>query len=63
MAALLGRLREADAQDQAATLTERLPGEGLFDLFCAHGNHKALYRFGRNPDGSPAELWGWEDLD
>jgi hypothetical protein len=27
------------------------------------GNRQALYRFGRNPDGSPAEPWGWEDLD
>ena len=60
---LLDRLREADAQDQVTILVDRWPGEGLFYLFRAQGNHQALYRFGRNPDGRPAEPWGWEDLN
>ena len=60
---LLGSLREAGAEEQVTLLVNRLPGEGLFDLFRAQGNHQALYRFGRNPDGSPAEPWDWEDLD
>ena len=60
---LLDSLRKAGAQDQVTALADRLPGEGLFHLFCAQGNHQTLYRFGRNPDGSPARPWGWEDLD
>jgi len=50
------------AQDQITLLVERLSGEGLFDLSCVQGNHQALYWFDRNPDASPAEPWGWEDL-
>jgi uncharacterized protein YidB (DUF937 family) len=60
---LLDSLRKADAQDQVTALADRLPGEGLFHLFYSQGNHQALYRFGRNPDGSPARPWGWEDLN
>ena len=60
---LLRSLREAGAEEQVTLLVDRLPGEGLFDLFCAQGNHQALYRFGRNPDGSPAGPWDWEDLN
>jgi uncharacterized protein YidB (DUF937 family) len=60
---LLDALRKAGSQDQVTALADRLPGEGLFRLFYAEGNHQALYRFGRNPDGSPARPWGWEDLD
>ena len=63
VALLLDRLRKVGAQNQVTLLVDRLPGEGLFELFCAQGNHQALYRFGRNPNGSPAESWGWEDLD
>ena len=60
---LLGALREAGAKQQAETLTDRLPAEGLFDLFCKQSGHTGLYRFGREPDGSPALSWGWDDLD
>jgi uncharacterized protein YidB (DUF937 family) len=63
IARLLDSLRKAGAPDQATALADRLPGEGLFRLFCAQGNQQALYRFGRNPDGSPAAPWGWEDLE
>jgi hypothetical protein len=62
VAALLNSLREIGTHKQAALLAERLPGEGLFELFWAQGNNKALYRFGRDPDGSPARSWGWDDL-
>ena len=60
---LLGSLREAGDQDQVALLVDRLPGEGLFELFSGQGNNQALYQFGRNADGSPAEPWGWEGLE
>jgi uncharacterized protein YidB (DUF937 family) len=60
---LLDSLRDAGAQGQVSALTDRLPGEGLFYLFYAQGNNQTQYRFGRNPDGTPAEPWGWEDLD
>ena len=64
VAELLDGLREAGAQDQVtALLADRLPGEGLFGLFCGQGNNQVLYRFGRDPDGSPARSWGWDDLN
>lgn len=63
VAGLLDALRKAGAHEQVALLADRLPGEGLFDLFRAQGNNQALYRFGRDPDGSPARSWGWDDLN
>ena len=62
VAGLLGALREAGADDQVGTLVDRLPAEGLFGLFCEQTNHQVLYRFGREPDGTPASSWGWDDL-
>ena len=63
VAALLRALREAGATDQVKALTERLPAEGLFDLFCKEANDHGAYMFGREPDGSAAPMWGWDDLD
>jgi hypothetical protein len=40
-----------------------LPAEGLFDLFCEQANQQVPYRFGREPDGTPAPSWGWDDLN
>ena len=60
---LLRRLREAGAQEQVTALAERLPGAGLFELFREQEGHKDRFRFGREANGSPAEPWGWEDLD
>ena len=60
---LLYSLRKAGAQDHATLLIDRLPSEGLFEVFCWQGRHQATYRFGRNPGGSPAKSWNWEDLD
>jgi hypothetical protein len=60
---LLGRLREAGAQDQATVLAERLPGAGMFELFREQEGRQDQFRFGREADGSPAGRWAWEDLD
>jgi hypothetical protein len=59
---LLERLQEVGAHEQASILTDRLPGEGAFDVWLAEG-HQERFRFGREADGSPAEPWDWEDLD
>ncbi|CAM5416926.1 hypothetical protein GCM10010329_79630 [Streptomyces spiroverticillatus] len=62
VAGLLGELREAGAQEQLTALTERLPAGGGFDPFIrAEGRRE--FRFGREPDGSVASPWAWEDLD
>ena len=61
VARLLDSLREAGAQEQATALAERLPAEGRFDLFQSVTGTRS--RFGREPDGRPAEPWGWADLD
>ena len=56
-------LRDAGAEEQAAALIDRLPGEGLFGLFREQEDHGVRFRFGRELDGSPAAPWGWDDLD
>ena len=61
VARLLDALRNADAEEQVSTLVDRLPAGGLFDLFCEQANHQVVYRFGREPDGTPAPSWGWDD--
>jgi hypothetical protein len=63
VARLLVSLREAGAEQQAAALAERLPGAGMFELFLEQESRQDRFRFGREADGSPAEPWGWEDLD
>jgi hypothetical protein len=56
-------LRRSDAREQIAALADRLPGAGMFELFRAQEGRQDRFRFGREADGSPAEPWGWEDLD
>ena len=63
VARLLKSLREAGAEQQAATLAERLPGAGLFELFREQKDRQDRFRFGREADGSPAKPWGREDLN
>jgi len=60
---LLQELRESGADGQAAVLAARLPGAGMFGLFLKEQTGQDLYWFGREADGSPAEPWGWDDLD
>ena len=61
VAGLLGRLREAGTQEQITALADRLPAAGMFSLFEAYNGTR--FRFGREPDGRPAEPWDWDDLD
>ena len=60
---LLDSLREAGAKEQAAALADQLPGAGMFELFRKQEGHQDEFWFGREADASPAEPWGWEDLD
>jgi hypothetical protein len=60
---LLGALRKAGAQAQAAQLIKRMPAAGMFDLFCKQEEGRAeQFRFGREADGRPAKPWAWTDL-
>ncbi|MFD0903304.1 hypothetical protein [Actinomadura sediminis] len=59
---LLAALRKLGAPAHVAELTARLPAAGMFDLFAANAEHGERYRFGREPDGSPAPPWSWDDL-
>ncbi|MFG1620167.1 hypothetical protein ACGFI3_46100 [Nonomuraea wenchangensis] len=63
MAWLIHNLREAGAHDQATALTARLPVVGLFNSFLTIDDHWERFRFGREPDGSAAAPWGWDDLE
>jgi hypothetical protein len=56
-------MRKAGAEEQATALTDRLPGAGMFELFHQQQDRQGRFRFGREADGSPAQPWGWEDLD
>jgi hypothetical protein len=60
---LLREFHKAGASSEARLLVSRLPAGGMFDLFCAQNSQRALYRFGRDPDGNPTPSWGWDDLD
>ncbi|MFF8932410.1 hypothetical protein ACF1AO_34675 [Streptomyces longwoodensis] len=62
---LLRELRAAGADQQATSLAKRLPAAGHFDLFIKlklAGNWEQ-FRLGREPDGSAAPSWTWDDLD
>ena len=63
VANLLDELREAGADEQAAALAARLPAAGLFRLFLEQEGRADQFRFGREPDGTPAAPWDWDDLD
>ncbi|MCO5999826.1 hypothetical protein [Actinoallomurus rhizosphaericola] len=54
---------EALDQAQSDVVIERLPAAGSFDEFCELVDHPERFRFGREPDGSPAAPWAWDDLD
>jgi hypothetical protein len=60
---LLDRLRAAGLQEQVTALTNRLSAAGMFELFCEVQGRQHQFRYGRRPDGTPAEPWDWEDLD
>jgi hypothetical protein len=62
VASLLASLPTARTHEQAA-LTSRLPTAGMFRLFLEQNGSGDQFRFGREADGTPAALWGWEDLD
>jgi tetratricopeptide (TPR) repeat protein len=60
---LLKELRDAGATTQVATLTRRAPATGHFDLFIEIIDAPERFRFGREPDGSPAAPWTWQALE
>ena len=53
-------MREIGAGDQADLFEERILDEGEFKDYNRDGMTR--YHFGREPDGTPAEPWGWDDL-
>ncbi|WP_435220556.1 hypothetical protein [Streptomyces sp. Tue6028] len=63
VARLLITLRNAEAGEQIAVLATRLPGVGLFSEFTKIDSHAERFRFGREPDGSAAVSWTWDDLE
>ncbi|MFC4906904.1 hypothetical protein [Actinomadura gamaensis] len=63
VAILLERLRKVGADEQVTALADRLPAVGMLGPFLKVGDHKSRYRFGRKPDGRPADPWGWGELE
>ncbi|MCX4761901.1 hypothetical protein OG562_13135 [Streptomyces sp. NBC_01275] len=62
VASLLNSLHVAGAEEQIDTLGARLSAMGLFARFIELSDHRNRFRFGREPNGSAASLWTWEDL-
>jgi hypothetical protein len=58
VARLLTALRAAGAGEAAQALAARAADMGMFDL----EKDRAGYRFGREPDGTPAPPWRWAEL-
>jgi hypothetical protein len=63
VARLLSRLHDIAAHHQATALAERLPAARRFAEFLGLDDPWERFRFGREPDGSAADPWTWEDLD
>jgi L-fucose mutarotase/ribose pyranase (RbsD/FucU family) len=63
VAFLLASLREAGAGEEVAALAARLPAAGHFAQFIKTSDHVDRFRFGREPDGSAAPSWVWDDLE
>jgi hypothetical protein len=62
IAEVLESMRRTGAADQVALLSERLPAAGLFQLFLLTRGRKTEFRYGSNPDLTPARPWKWDDL-
>ncbi|MFF9819796.1 hypothetical protein [Streptomyces sp. NPDC014006] len=60
---LLEELREVGAQEQLNVLTARLPALGFFEQFIGAEGNLGQFRFGREPNGSAASPWSWDDLE
>ncbi|MFI9255789.1 hypothetical protein [Streptomyces sp. NPDC053069] len=60
---LWAKLQEVGAHEQATRLAERLPAAGHFDLYIQMINDAQRFMYGREPDGSAAAPWTWEDLE
>ncbi|WP_327250941.1 hypothetical protein [Streptomyces sp. NBC_01244] len=63
VSSLLKELQGIGANEQVTTLTQRLPAAGHFDWFIGLGENREQFRLGREPDGSTAPAWTWDDLD
>ncbi len=59
---LLDSLRRAGLADQAATLAWRLPAAGMFRLFRESESAGPGFRYGCEPDVSPAAPWDWKSI-
>jgi uncharacterized protein YidB (DUF937 family) len=60
---LLDCLRDAGVSEQVKVLARRLAGAGRYDVFLRQEHESDRFRFGREADGSPAQSWGWDNLD
>ncbi|MFC9872902.1 helix-turn-helix domain-containing protein [Nocardia salmonicida] len=60
---LLTSMRNLGLHEQVVAFTEQLPTAGMFAEFREHVENPETFRFGREPDGSPAAAWRWSDLE
>jgi len=59
---LVRSLKKANADSQVPALLERLPGAARFYAFTQASEHPEQFQYGREPDGSAAIPWTWDDL-
>ncbi|MEU9398000.1 helix-turn-helix transcriptional regulator [Streptomyces sp. NPDC048324] len=53
----------SESNSQVMDLTESLPALGRFEEFIELHDNRERFRYGREPDGSSAAPWTWEDLE
>jgi hypothetical protein len=62
VAELLWRLHEAGDEDAVQALAARAANAGIFGYFAqAPPDEASSYRYGREPDGAPAQSWNWQE--
>lgn len=55
-------LRMAGAEDAVRVLANRAANAGMFyALLRTYPDEAASYRYGREPDGTPAQPWRWQE--
>ncbi|WP_157119626.1 hypothetical protein [Nocardia xishanensis] len=53
---------EIGTGDELTDLVQLMPAARMFERFLEAGDHRERFQFGREPDGSPAAPWSWNDL-
>lgn len=62
VAEVLRAVEKTQAALHEIAVADWMTAAGQFSTHFDQGDNDERYRFGREPDGTPAEPWGWDDL-